>query len=110
MKRPIQVGEIDLATAREQMIERLMDGKDVDGMTFADILDCHFDSTPRAAAADVARHLLNMVSLDGDDYSKVERHRNLERWMRALVEHWVDSKPDLIRSLAVELVTADEAA
>ena len=94
----------ELLAARDDLIERLVDGKQVDGITFRDILDCHLNDTPRAAVDDVANHLLNMADGSMDDYTLVERRVALERWVRALIERWVDSKPDMIRRLAAEYV------
>lgn len=99
----------DLATARDDLIDRLLAGKTADGTSFADILDSELDAGTIVIAKEIAPHLLGLADPGMGEHVKLERQVALQKWVRALAEKWVDSKPDLIRSRAAELLASEEA-
>lgn len=103
---PLPITAALLDQAREEMIERLLEGKQVGHMTFADILDADIDAG-RVPVADIAGHLLAINDYAQDEHTHVERRRNLDRWLRPIVERWVDSHPEKVRERAEEML-ADE--
>lgn len=98
---------LDLASymdqAREELIEKLMSGKQVDRHDFIGILDSELNNNVRATVEDVALHLLDIVDYAKDDCVHGERRARLHQWMLGLVERYVDSKPELVEEHAAEL-------
>lgn len=104
---PLVITAGDLDAAREEMIERLLDGKQVGSMTFADILDAEIDSRKRATVGEVAGHLLAIIDFARTEHEHGARRAGIEAFMRGMVERWVDTHPEKIRERAEEMLADD---
>jgi hypothetical protein len=93
--------------AREDVIDLLLEGKPVDDVAFSVILDSALDENPVIVATECACHLLAAVDLGLSEYQKVENHRSLQKWMRSLIERYVDAKPELVARRAAYLAGRD---
>lgn len=94
--------------AREEIIEKLLDGKQVEHLTFAGILDAELDSQGRAIAGECAGHLLAAIDMGLGEHQRLENLCALQKWMRSLVERAVDSRPVIIEQRAAEIAATEE--
>ena len=92
-----------MAQARFDLIDAILQGTRACGLSFEDILDDEIDKNTRMMVADLAQYLCNIVALAHDEYTHSERRDSLEKWMRGIVERYVDAHPDLIEERAVEI-------
>ena len=89
--------------ARQELIDRLMAGRQVGWFRFEDILDCEIDANIRSTVQTVAGLLLDIIQY-GTDPIHGERRAKVEQFIRTLVERHVDSKPELIEERALEIM------
>ena len=92
-----------MAQARFDLIDAILQGTRACGLSFEDILDDEIDKNMRMMVSDLAQYLCNIVALARDEYTHSERRDSLEKWMRGIVERYVDAHPDLIEERAVEI-------
>ena len=97
-----------LEVARDDMIDRLLDGKTVERVNFAGILDHELDQSRAARTDELANLLLNAIAYARDEHTHGERRAVVEKWVRGMVERWVDAHPDQIRERAKELAHEEE--
>lgn len=107
--RALPITAADLDAAREEMIEKLLAGKQVGSMTFADILDAELDSRTRSTVGEVAAHLLAIIDFARTEHEHGARRAGVEAWARGMVERWVDTHPEKIRERAEEMVADEDA-
>lgn len=103
---PITITEREMDQAREELIERLLDGKSAGRVTFHDVLDCALNDN-QVTVHEVAQHLLGITDPSMDEHTELERHEALRKWMKPLAERWVDAHPEDIRERAAA-IAADE--
>lgn len=92
--------------AREDMIERLMDGKQVGHVDITDLLDHDLDQGI-LTTKELAATLLNVIAYAKDEHTHVERRSKIEQRMRSMVERWVESHPDQVQIRAEEIAEAE---
>ena len=93
--------------AREEIIEKLLGGKQVGRFTFADILDCEVDDRGRCTLSTVADLMLEILAYAKDDCQHGERRAKVEQWVRGLCERFIDGKPELIEEWAAEIAALE---
>jgi len=96
-----------MAQAREDLIDAILQGTRFCGLTFEDILDGEIDKNMRMMVADLAQYLCNIVAWARDEYTHSERRDSLEKWMRGMVERYMDAHQELIEERAVEIAADD---
>lgn len=90
--------------AREDLIDRLLEGRSVDGVSMADILDAGFDANTRTEAAEVSGLLLEQIAFARDEHTYVERRVKIQEFLRARAGRWLDAHPEPIRERAWEFL------
>lgn len=91
----------ELARAREEVIEEILEGKKVEGTDLESVLDAAIESNPANMVRSLYEHFANIGNL-GDLYANLERCRNAAQWMQVLVESYVDAHDDLISDRAAD--------
>lgn len=91
--------------ARDHLIERLVCGKTVHGMTAKDVFDSAADnSTPEVF--EILEGLVGLSEKVGDDFQLSAR--DLAKRARTFIEHFVDRHPDWIEEKATSLASEAE--
>lgn len=84
------------ARAREELTEKLKDGKRVGRCTLFDLIDCELQS-------DFYKSLIEDVGSLLMGCERYSRDEQAEKIMEGLIERYLDSHPDLIADEAVEI-------
>ena len=87
--------------AREELIEQLLEGKNVGRFWLRDVLDEELQNNYLATIHDLAERLSGVESVYSD--ARVDWMQSLAKRLRVLVEGFVDRNPDLIEERAEEL-------
>lgn len=84
-----------LEIAREQLVERLHDGKTVHLLTLQDLIDADLSGSRSGFA------IIEVCTLLMSDSGEVAAKR--DRYLEGVIERFLESKPELVRELAEEL-------
>lgn len=99
---------LDLAGARDHLVERLLDGYPVDGLRIEDLLDSDIDQG-RLSSKDAAGMLCAIAAQGRTEVQEVEAIVQIEKLLRETAERHIDSNPDLIHEQAEQFALEEQA-
>lgn len=99
---------LDLAGARDHLVERLLDGYPVNGLRIEDLLDSDIDQG-RLSSKDAAGMLCAIAAQGRTEIQEVEALTRIEKHLRATAERHIDSNADLIHEQAEQFALEEQA-
>lgn len=96
--------------AHDYLRERLLDGKTVNGLSLADLMDCDFQDRTRAAVSEVYILLASVTAYAKDDVIHGARRARVYEYLARLADEYLKAHPDVVREQAAEMMHTEEAA